>query len=182
MDYNSNHSYGIAYCAMLLVLSPFMFIIDVDKWGILLFPAIIVGNEYSFSFLRQAMKLYEEIIFKSLLERFTFIIQLLMIVGIGTCDVYSYKTNNFPQLFIFLLIYYTWYILIQSQSLIIGGKSIGVGRKVFSYDSIDSIELKNNGLFIEAKGKSFTIHNWTIGKDRYSLEAIVKNISENLIV
>ena len=179
MNYNPEHSYRIAYGAMVLVLAPFFFIFEYTyKGSILLFPALIIGMEYSYTFPRQAMKLYEEILFQSLLERFHVAIQILMLVSLGVTEVYLSKTNNILQFFLFLFVYLLWYSFFQKQSLLVGSKSIAIGRTFFSYDSISSLSLKGEGLVIEVKGKSFTIYNWALGKNRDGLETIAKEIAE----
>jgi hypothetical protein len=152
MNYNSDHSYRIAYVVMILVLVPFFFIIEsTDKSFVLVFPALIIGMEYSYTFPRQAMKLYEEILFQSLLERFHVVIQILILVGLGATEVYFYKTINLLQIILFLFVYLLWYCFFQKQSLIVGSKSIAIGRKSFAYDSISSLSFKRGGLVIEVK-------------------------------
>jgi len=179
MDYKSEASNGFAYVAMVFVVFPLFFLIE-SKYqrSILILPVIIIGNEYAYTFPRQAMKLYEKILFKSLLERFHVAIQILILVSIGVTEVYTLKTTNLLPFFLFAFVYPLWFSFFQKQSLIVGSKSIAIGQRHFSYGSISSLSIKKEGFVIEVKGKSYTIHNWALGKGRDSLETIVKEISE----
>ncbi|KGK92028.1 hypothetical protein DP73_00200 [Desulfosporosinus sp. HMP52] len=178
MDYKPEVSNRFAFCAMLIVLFP-LFLLFEPKYqhSIIVLLVIVIGNEYAYAFPRQAMKLYEKILFKSLLERFHVTIQIVILIGIGVTEVYTLKTINLLPLFLFTLVYLLWCSFLQKQSLIVGSKSIAIGQRMFSYDSISSLTFNKEGLVIEVKDKSFKIYNWALGR-RDNLEVIVKELSE----
>ncbi|MCO1603146.1 hypothetical protein [Desulfosporosinus nitroreducens] len=179
MDYKPEVSNRFAYCAMLIILFP-LFLLFEPKYqhSILILPVIVTGNEYAYAFPRLAMKLYEKILFKSLLERFHVAIQILILISIGLTEVYTLKTTKLMPFFLFALVYLLWCSFLQKQSLIVGSKSIAIGQRFFSYDSISSLSFNKEGLVIEVKDKSFTVYNWALGKRRDNLEIIVKEMSE----
>ena len=198
MNYNSDESFRFAYIALGLVLAPLFILTEYTRvsW-ILLLSATIIASEYAYTFPRQAMKLYEKILFQSLLEKYHVAIQILVFISLGVTGVYHYETKNSLEFPLFFFVYLIWYYFAQKQSLIIGSESIAIGRRLFSYDSISSLSLKSEGLVIEVKDntlssfsfkreklalevkkKSFTIYNWSLGRNQDGLEAIVKEISE----
>lgn len=181
MDYKSKDSNGFAYVAMVLVVFPLFYLIE-SKYqsSILILPVIIIGNEYAYKFPRQAMKLYEQILFQSLLERFHVPIQILILVSIGVTEVYTLKTFNLLPVILFVFAYPLWFSFFQKQSLVVGSKSIIIGQNFFPYDSISSLSFKKEGLVLEAKGKSYTIYNWAIGKRGDKLKSILKEIGESV--
>jgi len=166
----------MAYGAMFLVLIPFAYLIESPIT--ILFPALIIGMEYSYIFPRQAMKLYEEISFKSVIERFQVLLQVLILVLLGVFQVYTYKKDNPWPLFLISFVYLVWYHFFHKQSLIVGSKNIAIGRSFFSHDSISSILLKKKGLVVEVNGEKFTIYKWALGKKIDSLETFVKVINQ----
>lgn len=128
------------------------------------------------------MKLYEEILFQSLLERFRIAIQMSILIIFGVSEVYSLKTLNLLPIFICIITYPLWFSFFQKQSLVIGSKNIVIGQKFFPYDFVSSLSIEKKGLVIEVKGKSLTIYNWALGKRRESLEKIVNEIGEVIVL
>ncbi|AFQ44261.1 hypothetical protein [Desulfosporosinus meridiei] len=181
MDYKPEVSNRFAFCAMIIVIFPlFMLFEPKYQHSIIVLIIIVIGNEYAYAFPRLAMKLYERILFKSLPERFHVTIQIVILIGISVTVVYTLKALNLLPLFLFAFVYLLWLSFLQKQSLIVGSKTIAIGQRLFSYDSISSLTINKEGLVIEVNDNSFKFYNWALGKRRDNLEVIVKEINEQL--
>lgn len=151
------------------------------KPGDMVIIAIIIGNEYSYIFPRQAMKLYEEILFKSFAERISGMIELSIFIIFSIVESYHFATGNFVQLVVFIIVYLVWLSVFQKQSVMIGEKNIIIGNKFISYQMVQSVSLEKNSVLIKTNTQSFKISNWAINKQRWKLEQILKQITEEEI-
>lgn len=182
MNYDSEHYYRIAYGIMLIVLIPFFILISKTNQGtykspiIVLFTALIIGMTYSYIFPRQAMKLYEKILFKSSIEKSNIIIQLILFISFSATEAYYFITGTIAPFFTSLIAYLLWYSVFQWQSIVVGNRNIIIGRKLIPHDLVQSISIEKKGIFIEVNGQSFKINNWIIGKQKDKLELVLKQI------
>lgn len=185
MKYNSEHYYRTAYGIMAIVLMPF-FILNVivgDESNnfipsIMMLTPLMVGCEYSYIFPRQAMKLYEEILFKSFIERINGIIQFSIFIIFSITESCYFITDNPLSVFIFIIAYAIWPLIFKSQSVMIGNKNIIIGKKFVSHDFIQSVSLEEDLILIKTDEELFKINNWAIGKKRWKLEQVLKQITE----
>lgn len=183
MNYDSDHHYRIAYGMMFIFLTPYFFYLSHNNFKspvIVLFTLVIVGNEYSFSLPRKAMKIYEKVRFKSVIERINLIVRILSILFFSGSEIYYFDTNKYVLLFVSLSIIMIWDIVTRNQSFIIGSNSIIVGRRLIPHDSISKITYAKKNLVIVANGKSYKIYNWLLGNQRYELEKF-KNALEDKV-
>lgn len=182
MNYNPEHYYRIAYGIMLIVLIPFFVLISKTNQVtyrspiIVVFTALLIGMTYSYIFPRQAIKLYEEILFKSFIEKNNVIIQLIVLISFSATETYYFLTGTIAPLFISLIEYLLWYCVLQGQSIVVGNKNIIIGRKLIPHHLIQSISIEKKGIFIEVDEKSFRINNWFIGKQKDKLGLVLKQI------
>ncbi|MCY6354448.1 hypothetical protein [Clostridium sp. ZS2-4] len=181
MKYNSDHYYRIACGIMMIVLIPFWFLTaeaNQLKPGDMVIIAIIIGNEYSYIFPRQAMKLYEEILFQSFVERISGIIEISIFIIFSILESYNFSIGNFIPLIVFVIVYFVWLSVFQKQSVMIGEKNIIIGNKFISHDMVQSVAYEKNSILIKTNTQSFKISNWAINNQRWKLEQILKQITE----
>lgn len=184
MKYNSDHYYRVGYGIMLVVLIPFWFLITetnevkpIDMITI----ALIIGNEYSYIFPRQAMKVYEEISFKSFIERINGVIEVSIFIIFSIVESYHFATGNFVPVVVFIIVYLVWLSVFQKQSVMVGEKNIIIGNKFISHSMVQEVLLEKNSVLIKTNKQSFKISNWAINKQRWKLEQILKQITEEEI-
>lgn len=184
MNYDSEHHYRIAYAIMLIVLTPFFILISQMTYkshtSIILLTPLIIGMEYSYIFPRQAMKLYEEILFESFIEKSNIIIQPIIFISFSATGTYYFMTGTIAPFLISLIVYLLWYLLFKTQSIVLGNKKIIIGRKLFSHDLVKSISIEKKGILIEVAGQSFKVNNWIIGKQKEQLELVLKQITDKI--
>ncbi|MCY6372624.1 hypothetical protein [Clostridium ganghwense] len=181
MKYNSDHYYRIAYVITIVSLIPFFILVtEINKVTpiIIIFTPLIIGIEYSYIFPRQAMKLYEEILFKSFIERINTIIEFSIFIIFSATESYYFITGNIIPVFVFTMIYPIWTLIFKSQSVIIGNKNIIIGKKLIPYDLVQSVSLEKNSVLIKTDEQSFKISNWAIDKQRWKLELLLKQITD----
>jgi hypothetical protein len=184
MNYDPDHHYRVAYGMMFIFLTPYFFYLSLSNFKspiIVLFTLIVVGNEYSFSLPRKAMKIYEEIKFKSLIEKINSIIRISSFLFFSGSEIYFFDTNKYVLLFISLAIIMIWDIVSGNQSFIIGTNSIIIGKKLISHDSVSKISYAKKNLVIVANGKSYKIYNLLLGNQRYKLEKFKKVLEDKVI-
>lgn len=185
MKYDSNHFYRIAYIITVIVFIPFFILLIIKDEPyksplIILLTAVIIGMEYSFSFPRQAMKLYENILFKSFIEKNSSKIQLFIIVGLSISQIfYLIKENGVLLILpmtIFIIIHLIWSYLLQKHSILIGDKNIIIGRTLISHDSIKSISKMKKKIIIKTDGKNFILYKWILGNKKDELDLVLDKI------
>ena len=183
MKYDPGHHYRGAIGIMAILITPFYFYFTENHFKapiIVLFTIIIVGTEYSYFLPRQALKIYEEIKFKSLLERINTIIGITILIFFSGSEIYSFATNNNICLFISLVIFILWNVLFENQSIILGTNSIIIGKRLISYNLLGKITYEKKKLIIVTNEKTFEIYNWTIGKKRSELESFKIMLDDKL--
>lgn len=177
MNYEDIKYYRKAYGIMLIILIPFFVLLSVKKGEykspiIVIFIAIIVGTEYSYTFPRQAMKLYEKILYKSLIEKINYIIQLFILIGFSLSEIFYFIKENsiktYLPIVIFITIYLLWSFIIHNQSILIGDKSIMVGRVLIPHSSIKSISETKNIISIETDKKVLKLYKLALGSKKMS--------------
>lgn len=184
MKYDSNHYYRVAYGVMIILLLPFYVFVSQTNQNnfknpiIIIFTIIIISNEYSFALPRQAMKIYEDIIFKSFIESINTKIRILILIIFSGAEIYYFTTNNIALIIISVIISALWDLILKNQSIIIGSKNIIIGRKLISYDLVSKITYDKNNLIINVHGELFRIFNWAIGNQRYELEILKKELDD----
>lgn len=140
---------------------------------------IIFATEYEYALPRQAIKVYETILFRTFSKNVDRLIKVLLLGGIiGAAIYYIYTGNLIPMLidcFIYLILEYG----LKGQSLVIGDKSLIIGRRMFSHSSINSISVESKNTIINTDEGTFEISNWLIKKRKLQLENVVKKVIIN---
>lgn len=184
MNYNKDHYYRIAYGIMIAFLIPFYVLITVTNDevrrspAIILFTVIIIGVDYSYTFPRQAMKLYEEILFKSFDEKRNLIIKTILFISFIGTEIYYFVTVTVTPFFICIFVYLLWDFMFQSKTIIIGDKNIIIGSKLFSHDLIQSFSIEKERILINVNEKTLKIYNRNIKDKKKELESILERITD----
>lgn len=184
MNYDPTHHYRAAYEIMIIFLAPYLFYLNDNNFRnplIVIFTLVLVGDEYSFSLPRKAMMIYEEIKFKSLIEKINFKIRITIIIFFSGSEIYYFYTNKFILFYVSLAIIMLRFIVFDNQSFIIGTNNIIVGNRLISLDSVSKISYSKKNLLIVANGKSYKIYNWALGDQRYELEKCIKVLEDKAV-
>lgn len=184
MNYNKDHYYRIAYGIIIAFLIPFYALITITNDEvrrspiIIIFTAIIIGVDYSYTFPRQAMKLYEEILFKSFDDKENILIKSIMFICFISTEIYYFSKVTITPFFISIFVYFIWDFIFQSKTIIIGEKNIIIGSKLFLHDMVQSFSIEKEKILIKVNGKTFKIYNWNIKNKKSELEIILNRITD----
>ena len=168
--------YKIIYIILALALFPFViFSLNSGMTNYIVPPFLLslvfYSNELFFLFLRHAQKKYEEILYRSFLERIKSVIQIILFSSFFISGIYFVLAKD-PIPFIITAAAFVFWLIIQRLTVSIGDKNIIIGKERFAYAEIDNIKLEKRNIIIE--------YDNTYKKYRYRISEKDKNQVEKL--
>ncbi|WP_461207822.1 hypothetical protein [Clostridium sp. DL1XJH146] len=189
MKYNPDKYYRMEYFKIGLILLPLMYLMYLNLLfeetlnnKIFINPVFLVaflpmyGEVYSYSFPRQAMEIYETIVFRTFSKNVDRIMDFAIWVGIALSQILLIKTDN-PVvisigIFIFVIISYVF----RRKSLVIGDKNTIIGKKRLSNSAINDISFESKKVIIKTSEGNYEIGNWLMKNKLWQLERVALEI------
>lgn len=186
MNYKLNQHYKSEYLKSFIMLIPLYVLIfktyniePIINPVVFIYVPVIFATEYSYVFLRRAMEVYENILFRTFSKRLDMIVELLIVSVTAATQGYYISTGNPILIIIMGFIYLLWDLGLKNHSLVIGDKGIIIGRRLFPHSSINSIDIKNEELIINTNIGLFEIHKWAINKRTFQLENVIRQLGKS---
>ncbi|MPM87716.1 hypothetical protein SDC9_134816 [bioreactor metagenome] len=186
MNYKLNQHYKSEYLKSFIMLIPLYVLIfktyniePIINPVVFIYVPVIFATEYSYVFLRRAMEVYENILFRTFSKRLDMIVELLIVSGTAVAQGYYISTGNPILIIIMGFIYLLWDLGLKNHSLVIGDKGIIIGRRLFPHSSINSIDIKNEELIINTTVGLFVIHKWAINRRTFQLESVIREFGKS---
>lgn len=179
MNYKYEYYYKVAYFVTGIILMPFFVKVSDTKstLPVILGTALVLATEYAYVFPREAIKLYEKIIFKSSIEKRYKIIELIIFISLAAVEIYYFTNENIVPMAVFILLHLLLNTSLKNQSVIIGDRSFIIGSKAMKYNHVNRISFEEKkAVFYTAEG-TFKVRNIFIDNNKKELEKIAEIIA-----
>lgn len=149
MNYKYEYYYKVAYFVTGIILMPFFVKVSDTKstLPVILGTALVLATEYAYVFPREAIKLYEKIIFKSSIEKRYKIIELIIFISLAAVEIYYFTNENIVPMAVFILLHLLLNTSLKNQSVIIGDRSFIIGSKAIKYNQVNRISFEEKKQF-----------------------------------
>lgn len=193
MKYNPDKYYRMEYLKIGLILLPIIYLMYLDlrieepfNSNIFINPIFFVaflpvyGEVYSYSFPRQAMEIYETILFRTFSKKVDRMMDLAIWVGIALSQILLIKSDNIVIIVIVFFIYLIISFAFRRKSLVIGDKNIIIGKKRLSNSEINDISFESKKVIIKTSEGNYEIGNWLMKNKIWQLERVALKIINNI--